>query len=164
MRSFISLLTFLCFSLLAFSHAHHLHPHAIRAEAKKTCPASGRSSTPKKSGCTWVVPGTGRFTHSKVFDFTKLKQRPEFLYPSNYALTIGTGAFKGAKQAYNKDNVAVKEGSLQLKVPAKHTKSKIEGAQIETMEHDIQYASVRTTARISGVPGVCHGRSYMPAF
>ena len=53
--------------------------------------------------------------------------------------------------------VSVTGGYLNMKVPGGQTTSPIKTAQIQTTETDMLYASVRTTAILASVPGVCNG-------
>ena len=108
---------------------------------------------PNQEGCLWVADGAGSFTHSQTFDFSVLPAFPtEDLVISTYP--IGSSPYT---QLYTTSNVAINDGTLQLKVPGGQTASPILGAEISTKDDDILYASVRTTFKASTVAGTCHG-------
>ena len=109
-------------------------------------------------GCPWNIPNAGIFTHSLMVDFTKLSDFPSTgLKTSTVNIAAGSSPFS---QQYVPANVAVADGSLQLKVPGGQTSSPIQGAQIVASDQDILYGSVRTTAQASSVAGTVHGFFY----
>ena len=110
-----------------------------------------------QSGCLWVVPGSGSFTHTQTFDFTQLSEFPsDDLTISNYDIAAGTAPFS---QKYSNEQVSLSDGTLQLLVPGGQSTSPILGAEVQTTIQDILYGSVRTTVLVSEVPGTCHGKA-----
>ena len=102
-----------------------------------------------------MVAGSGSFTHTQTFDFTRTSIFPTAdLVISNYSIEAGTAPHS---QMYNSDQVSIRDGTLQLKVPGGQTTSPIYGAEVQTTVQDILYGSVRTTVQVSEVPGTCHG-------
>ena len=111
-----------------------------------------------QSGCLWVVPGSGSFTHTQTFDFTQLSKFPSAdLTISNYDIAAGTAPFA---QKYSDEQVSLGDGTLQLVVPGGQSASPILGAEIQTTIQDILYGSIRTTVQVSEVPGTCHGKAH----
>ena len=121
------------------------------------CPNTGRSASPAKTGCVYPVSYVGNFTNAAVWDFTNLTSLPDGLGIDEFDLSKRSVRGAVYDQRYTASNVAVKNGTLQLKVPGSQKKSPILGGQIETDVDDILYASVRTIAQVSNVSGACHG-------
>ena len=117
------------------------------------------STAPKKSGCHYIVPSTGSFTHKEIFDFETLNTLPEELHADQYDISPANDRAYG----YNKQNVVVTPKTLHLRVPGGQ-EGMIYNAQMCTTVQDILYGSVRTWAKISDVPGVCHGKFCFPYF
>lgn len=113
---------------------------------------AGSSSPATQEGCLWTVDGSGSFTHTLTVDFSVLNALPSnTLAYSNDSIPSTTST--SYSQHYTSDNVAVKDGALQLKVPGGQTTSPILGAEVYTTEESILYASVRTMMQISSVSG-----------
>jgi hypothetical protein len=115
-------------------------------------------ATAKKS-CMITVNGVGRFNQYVKYDFAKWTSFPLGLSISNYGIQADPDDDEHPfDQYYGPNNVILKRGRpLQLRVPGGQTKSPIQGAEITTAYDDILYASVRTVAKVSSVPGTCHG-------
>lgn len=117
-------------------------------------------ATAKKS-CMTTLPGVGRFNQYVKYDFAKWSSFPLGLSKSDYGITADPDDDEHPfDQYYGPNNVILKPGRpLQLRVPGGQTKSPIQGAEFTTAYDDILYASVRTVAKVSSVPGTCHGRA-----
>ena len=66
------------------------------------------------------------------------------------------------KRSFKIENVYVQNGVLCLKVPGNQRPENGQGvgcAEVETVEDRIKWASVRTIASFSDVPGTCHGKA-----
>jgi hypothetical protein len=115
-------------------------------------------ATAKKS-CMITVPGVGRFNQHVKYDFAKWTNFPQGLSISDYGIQADPNDDEHPfDQFYGPNNVILKRGRpLQLRVPGGQTKSPIQGAEITTAYDDVLYASVRTVAKVSSVPGTCHG-------
>jgi hypothetical protein len=118
-------------------------------------------ATAKKS-CMTTVNGVGRFNQYVKYDFAKWTSFPLGLSISNYGITADPDDDEHPlDQYYGPNNVILKRGRpLQLRVPGGQTKSPIQGAEFTTAYDDILYASVRTVAKVSSVPGTCHGMTF----
>ena len=121
-----------------------------------TPPTPYSAGPPSKSGCVWVVPEAGHFTHHQKFDFSGMTTLPPGLNFEGDFIGAGVARFS---QQYTSENIVVAGGNLQLKVPGGQSSSPITGAQVLTSDQDILYGSVRTVAMVSSVPGTCHGKS-----
>ncbi|KAG9511892.1 concanavalin A-like lectin/glucanase, partial [Aureobasidium melanogenum] len=115
-------------------------------------------ATARKS-CMTTLPGVGRFNQYVEFDSAKWSSFPLGLSISNYGITADPDDDEHSfDQYYEPNNVILKRGRpLQLRVSGGQTKSPIQGAEFTTAYDDILYASVRTVAKVSSVPGTCHG-------
>lgn len=115
-------------------------------------------ATAKKS-CMITLPGVGRFNQYVKYDFAKWTNFPQGLSISDYGITADPNDDEHPfDQFYGPNNVILKRGRpLQLRVPGGQTKSPIQGAEITTAYNDVLYASVRTVAKVSSVPGTCNG-------
>lgn len=123
-----------------------------------SAPSSGDNSPrPSQAGCVWVVDGVGSFTHQQTFDFSQLNSLPTELAISTDTIAAGPAPFS---QIYQKENVAVGGGTLQLTVPGGQNASPICGAEIATTDKDILYGSVRTMMQISTVGGTVHSHFF----
>lgn len=112
---------------------------------------AGSSSPATGEGCLWTVDGSSSFTHTLNIDFSTLDAFPnDILAISTDSIPRGPSPYT---QLYTIDNVAVKDGALQLKVPGGQTASPILGAEVATTEKNILYGSVRTMMQISSVSG-----------
>lgn len=111
-------------------------------------------------GCSYNIEGVGRFKNKKVFTF--YNGLPEGLYASEY---IVYDQYDGApyNHAFQSKNVVSDGDFLNLIVPGETREASqipnqaISSAEIVTTENKILYASVRTNAIFSQVPGTCHG-------
>jgi hypothetical protein len=122
-------------------------------------------ATAKKS-CMTTLNGVGRFNQYVKYDFAKWTSFPLGLSISNYGITADPDDDEHPfDQYYGPNNVILKRGRpLQLRVPGGQTKSPIQGAEFTTAYDDILYASVRTVAKVSSVPGTCHGIAFLRPF
>lgn len=111
-----------------------------------------------QSGCLWVLPDdSASFTHTLAFDFSQLTEFPSGnLTISDYDIGAGSAPHS---QKYTPAQVTISEGTLQLQVPGGQSTSPIHGAEVQTVNEDILYASVRTTVQVSDIGGTCHGKS-----
>lgn len=111
-------------------------------------------------GCSYNIEGVGKFKNKKVFTF--YNGLPEGLYASEY---IVYDQYDGApyNHAFQSKNVVPDGDFLNLIVPGETREPSqipnqaISSAEIATTENTILYASVRTNAIFSQVPGTCHG-------
>lgn len=138
----------------------------VQMMSEATVPANNETSD-EKVGDTWVVPGVGNFSHKAIYTFNG-STLPEGLFKSDYPV-LDSERYMGEgvppipyNHRFEPENVQIRNGSLFLRVPGrqrprKHPNKEISSAQIETTETKILYASVRTRARFSRVPGTCHG-------
>jgi hypothetical protein len=117
-------------------------------------------ATAKKS-CMVTLNGVGRFNQYVKYDFAKWSNFPLGLSVSNYGIEADPEDDEHPfDQHYGPNNVILKRGRpLQLRVPGGQKKSPIQGAEFTTAYDNILYASVRTVAKVSAVPGTCHGIS-----
>ncbi|KAI4857944.1 concanavalin A-like lectin/glucanase [Aureobasidium sp. EXF-8846] len=115
-------------------------------------------ATAKKS-CMMTLNGVGRFNQYVKYDFAKWSNFPLGLSVSNYGIEADPEDDEHPfDQHYGPNNVVLKRGRpLQLRVPGGQKRSPIQGAEFTTAYDDILYASVRTVAKVSAVPGTCHG-------
>ncbi|MCJ1243780.1 hypothetical protein MMC30_000977 [Trapelia coarctata] len=133
---------------------------ASQTSATPSSNTGGGSAKAVQSGCLWVVPdsNSASFTHTLEFDFTQLTEFPSGnLTISNYDVGAGTAPHS---QKYTPAQVAISEGTLQLKVPGGQNTSPIHGSEVQTAFQDILYGSVRTTVQVSDIGGTCHGMFY----
>ena len=144
----------------------------------RTTSASATTSMPTdengaiKKGDSWVLPGVGTFQKKATYTFTG-NSLPTGLQVSDYFVQ-DTSADMTNQIPYNHRfdpvNVAVSNGALRLKVPGSQRVrgpspdddegTPISCAEIVTSECKIKYASVRTRAMFSRVPGTCQGLFY----
>ncbi|KAH0345976.1 concanavalin A-like lectin/glucanase, partial [Aureobasidium melanogenum] len=110
------------------------------------------SAVGSKSGCYWNTdagPFNTRFGHDFSVD---LYATVENLIPNTYTVLAGLNPLA---RRFDLVNVGLDplDSSLTLTVPGGQTTGPISVAQLETEYSDILYASVRTVAKISNVPG-----------
>jgi hypothetical protein len=112
-----------------------------------------------KRSCMITLNGVGRFNQYVKYDFAKWSNFPLGLSVSDYGIEADPEDDEHPfDQHYGPNNVILKRGRpLQLRVPGGQKKSPIQGAEFTTAYDDILYASVRTVAKVSAVPGTCHG-------
>ncbi|KAI5205053.1 concanavalin A-like lectin/glucanase [Aureobasidium subglaciale] len=114
------------------------------------------SAAGTKSGCYWNTdagPFNTRFGH----DFTAdLYGSVDSLVPSTYTVNAGVNPLARRFDLVN-IGLDAKEQALTLTVPGGQTDGPISSAQLTTSFNDILYASIRTVAKISNVPGTTHG-------
>lgn len=122
--------------------------------------ATKSSDEPVYDGCTYNVEGAGKFKNKKVFTFFQ-PGLPDGLYASKYTVydTYGNLPYN---HKFETSNVYSDGDFLNLKVQGTNNPSTlpdkaISCAEIVTTENNILYASVRTNAIFSTVPGTCHG-------
>ncbi len=119
----------------------------------------------QKVGNIWKVSGVGNFDNRAVYDFSQ-GEFPDGLIKSDY--TISQRQEDNSDRIpynpqYKPANVQVVDGFLTLTVPGRQKPTKRSGyrvscAEITTAEQNILYASVRTNAILSSVPGTCAGK------
>lgn len=114
-------------------------------------PASPKDN-PTKSGCLWDVPGVGSFTEMSNFYFEG-PSLPAGLQVNAYPLQKQAPF----QHSFTSANVYIDDSFLNLKVPGGQTQSPIECGEVQTTFGDILYASVRTHAIFTNVPGTCTG-------
>jgi hypothetical protein len=110
----------------------------------------------KRSPCSYDVPGVGTFRNHVIYSFDG-NTLPAGLYPNTD--TVGGAHFV---RTYDPNLVTVSGGYLNLKVPGGQSSSPIRGAGINTLANNILYASVRTKAIFSTVPGTVQSRFQLP--
>lgn len=107
----------------------------------------------KRAVCSYNAPGAGTFTHHATYSFDG-DTLPAGLRPNTD--TVGGTPFT---RTYDPSLVSVSGGYLNLKVPGGQNTSPIRGAGVNTVTGDILYASVRTEAIFSSVPGTVQSKS-----
>jgi hypothetical protein len=110
----------------------------------------------KRAPCSFNAPGAGTFTNHATYSFDG-SSLPAGLYPN----TDSVGGTPFAR-TYDPSLVSVSGGYLNLKVPGGQSSSPIRGAGVNTAANNILYASVRTQAIFSTVPGTVQSKS--PAY
>jgi hypothetical protein len=110
-------------------------------------PALALSVPTKRQVCSFDAPGAGTFNHHDTFSFEG-DSLPTGLYPNQD--TVGGTPFS---RNYDQALISVSGGYLNLKVPGGQNQSPIQGASVDTVTNDILYASVRTKASFSSIPG-----------
>ncbi|KAJ9605490.1 hypothetical protein H2200_010147 [Cladophialophora chaetospira] len=133
--------------------------------ADENGPEGGDDGVVRRDDGSWVVPGVGRFKKRAVYTFEQATL-PAGLTKSNYTLKCRTANRPQDGVPYNEifkpKNVQLSNGFLNLIVPGGQKPTKednyaISCAEVTTVEQNILYASVRTTAIFSQEPGTCHG-------
>lgn len=127
-------------------------------------PNQPSSSGVVKQGCLWKVAEGETFTNQLMVDFSSLTSLPSSLKEATNGVNAEPDAPETVPQIYQKENVVVKDGTMQLKVPGGQSQAPIRGAEVVTMEENIFYASVRTWMQIDPEPGVCSGKYYACSF
>ena len=126
-----------------------------RKESRGGQPSDVKYNAPAK---TWTVEGVGTFKHSETFTFEH-GQIPERLLVSDHRAIKGTTPFDWWHRQQN--TYVGPDDLLHLRVPGGQQPKKQDNlaytAEITTVEDQIKYASVRTLAVLSKVPGVCYG-------
>lgn len=115
-------------------------------------------------GDAWVIDGVGSFSNRVVYTFTS-DNFPDGLAKSDYTVhgrRRVTNPPIPWNHRYDPANVQTTDGMLTLTVPGgqiprKRRDKAISCAEITTTERNILYASVRTNAIFSSVPGTCQG-------
>lgn len=125
------------------------------------------SAQPTFDGCTYNVPEAGKFKNKKKFTFFQ-SGLPEGLYASNYVVY---DTYNGLpyNHKFETTNVYSDGDFLNLRVqgttnPGSLANQAISCGELVTTENNILYASVRTNAIFSTVPGTCHGESRSGTF
>ncbi|CAD0081515.1 unnamed protein product, partial [Aureobasidium vineae] len=121
-----------------------------------TASAYTSSSAGSKSGCYWNTdagPFNTRFGHDFLQDLYGTVQD---LIPNTYTVNQGLNPLA---RRFDLVNIGLDSTdlALTLTVPGGQTTGPISTAQLATNYADILYASVRTVAKISNVPGTTHG-------
>ncbi|KAI9654159.1 MAG: hypothetical protein M1831_005513 [Alyxoria varia] len=117
-----------------------------------TSASSSRQAVEEKSGCS-KAPGTSvSFAHHLSYNFSSVDALPDGLKVSDYP--SGGDSDAPATHTFLKENVAVKDGYLELRVPGGQ-RSTIKSAEVQTAVEDMVQASVRMTAILSAVEGTC---------
>lgn len=131
-----------------------------RPNSPSTTGSTAASAQPTFDGCMYNVPEAGKFKNKKEFTFFETGL-PDGLYTSNY---IVYDSYNGApyNHKFETSNVYSDGDFLNLKVqgttdPGSLQDQAISCGEVVTTENDILYASVRTNAIFSDVPGTCHG-------
>ncbi|KAF2753283.1 concanavalin A-like lectin/glucanase [Pseudovirgaria hyperparasitica] len=106
-----------------------------------------------KNGNNYEVGDAGIFTHSATYTFTG-SSLPEGLYASEYTVEDASAPFS---HRFLASNAVVRAGYLDLIIPGGQSQSPLTGAELGTVESNILYGSVRTTAIYGDVPGACNG-------
>lgn len=110
------------------------------------------SAVGSKSGCYWNTdagPFNTRFGHDFSLDLYGTVQD---LIPDTYTVNAGVNPLARRFDIVNV-GLDASDQSLTLTVPGGQTNGPISTAQLTTNYNDILYASVRTVAKISNVPG-----------
>lgn len=126
--------------------------------------ASAHPSDVAKVGNAWVVQGAGTFQNRDVYKFQG-NTLPAGLSISDYISNQRddqTPHRVPCNPRFDPANVQIVGGLLNLTVPGgqkpkQGTDYALKCAEITTAVENILYASVRTRAIFSSVPGTCHG-------
>ena len=140
----------------------------IECSEKPTDRKTGNSDAYCSTGCQssfgtcttnvgGTVPGLGYFSNFKTYTFeagisTDLQRNG---YPVFDTVNNPNARYN---HSWSPDNVAVEDGYMVLKVPGGQITSPILCAEVQTVATNIQYASVRTKAILTSVPGVVDGK------
>ena len=113
------------------------------------------STAGSKSGCYWNVPGIGQFNTRFGTDFS-INSTVENLISSTYTVAQGVNPLA---RRFDIVNIGLDpiDQALTLTVPGGQTIGPVSAAQMQTSYNDILFASVRTVAKMSNVPGTPHG-------
>lgn len=100
---------------------------------------------------------TSQFASTTTFAFTGTT------LPTGLSIDTGVVATTPLAHDFEASNVAVSDGFLVLTVPGgQEGQSTISSAEVAT-EFDVLYASVRTSAILTEVAGVCNGKLKRPS-
>lgn len=105
------------------------------------------------ASCNHNLPGVGTFMNHATYSFNG-NSLPAGLYKNTD--TVGGKPFG---RTYDPRLVTVSGGYLNLIVPGGQKTSPIRGAGVNTVANDILYASVRTKAIFSAIPGTVQSKS-----
>lgn len=127
-----------------------------------TTTTTAASSQPTFDGCMYTIPEAGKFKNKKEFMFFQ-PGLPDGLYASDYTV-YDTYSGLPYNHKFETPNVYSDGDFLNLRVqgttnPGSLQDQAISCGEIVTTENNILYASVRTNAIFSDVPGTCHGKS-----
>ena len=116
-------------------------------------PALALSVPTNTASCTYNALGVGTFTHHAIYSFDG-HALPAGLRPNTD--TVGGAPFT---RIYDPSLLTFSDGYVNLRVPGGQRSSPIRGAGINTVAGNILYASVRTNAIFSRVPGTVQSQS-----
>ena len=108
-------------------------------------------------GLRYFVANTGAFNHTATYNFDN------GTVPSGLRISLETIPDGGApfNHEFRPECVCVHDGSLDLLVPGgqdiHNQEYRAHSAEVATVEKNFLYASMRTVAIFSKVPGACHG-------
>lgn len=109
------------------------------------------------------MPGAGKFKNKKEFTFFQTGL-PDGLYASDYVVY---DTYNGLpyNHKFETPNVYSDGDFLNLRVrgttnPSMLQDQAVSCGEVVTTENNILYASVRTNAIFSDVPGTCHGKAW----
>jgi Glycosyl hydrolases family 16 len=140
-------------SMKSISSSARASPATQSGSSTRSSAAPTSSSTqPFKAGCLWNVPGVGSFTEMSNFKFEGTAL-PAGLQTNVYPVNDNAPF----THSFTASNAYVDDSFLNLRVLGKQTQSPIKCGEVQTTFKDIQYASVRTLAIFSDVPGTCAG-------
>ncbi|EXJ82604.1 hypothetical protein A1O3_06417 [Capronia epimyces CBS 606.96] len=145
------------------SNDNHSRQRQVSAGLPLLSKPQTKSGDVKKVGDRWVVDGVGSFDNQAIYVFDQ--DMPAGLTKSNYLCRQqGMDGLQPIPYniRYDPINVQVSNGVLALTVPGQQNPDRdpdtaVSCAEITTVEEKILYASVRTNAIFSQVPGTCHG-------
>jgi beta-glucanase (GH16 family) len=98
------------------------------------------------------VPGVASFTEMSEYNFEGTTLPPG-LQANAYPVNDGAPY----THVFSTSNAYLNDSFLVLRVPGGQTQSPIQCGEVQTTAEDIRYASVRTRAIFSDVPGTCAG-------
>lgn len=110
-------------------------------------PALALCAPSKRATCSYTLPDVGTFTNQALFTFDG-DSLPAGLVPNTD--TVSSTPFS---RVYEPSLLTVSGGYLNFKVPGGQTSGPIRGAGVNSVARNILYASVRTKAIFSDVPG-----------
>ncbi|OLN85818.1 hypothetical protein CCHL11_09221 [Colletotrichum chlorophyti] len=119
----------------------------LAAADQATAQRSPRAASTNGKG-PFVVDNQYKFTGRLYWDFSSGRMA-DWLRASEYKVW--------PTHEFQRSNVAVSGGYLQLKVPGGQKNRPIKGGEVVTTVNNIKYASVRTVAVFTENPGVCNG-------
>lgn len=110
-----------------------------------------RSPQPTFENGVYIVDRQAEYANHVTWDFSG-GNISEGLSVSNYAVNDQRG--------FSADNAVVRDGYLQL-IQSAGSSFPLKGGEVVTSVNNIKYASVRTIAILSEVPGTCNGLYYL---